>query len=336
MTRPVSTIGGQGLVVFKSTGGEPIHLSVSNPFAGKFCHLPHLQKLRTNAAVGVIEGCTNHISVLIPIAVAHGLRFGHVNGLGLDPEAFRFTFGATKPKVKSMDHENEGEVNPNTIEAEELEKYIAQLENWDNYIQLIEGCDDFNKRNPDDVCSLYESIIAIEKGKEQSQISPILCAQYSRFRYMVFGKGKGGKEGHDNLSAACFIETEELSSIFLEFLYHFGDAQSIKKSNVRHLKLFLHQKSSSESKKRHQESYSASYRTKVAKNGAQDHCAAGYGVQTQATQAQDSNGPCAILNRGLMTHIMLMEQAVPQQVYAQSIVAATMPPAQQSAAVAPA
>ncbi|GJX19530.1 hypothetical protein Tco_0222207 [Tanacetum coccineum] len=290
------------------------------------------------------------ISVLIPIVVAHGLRFGHVNGLGLDPEAFRFTFGASldrnmlnfqnwclsfqvlldllssKPKVKSMDHENEGEVNPNTIEAEELEKYIAQLENWDNYIQLIEGCDDFNKRNPDDVCSLYESIIAIEKGKEQSQISPILCAQYSQFLYIVFGKGKGGKEGPDNSSAACFIETEELSSIFLEFLYHFGDAQSIKKSNVRHLKLFLHQKSSSESKKRHQESYSASYRTKVAKNGAQDHCAAGYGVQTQATQAQGQQWP--------LCHTQ--QQAVPQQVYAQSIVAATMPPAQQSAAVAPA
>ncbi|GJT85129.1 hypothetical protein Tco_1066846 [Tanacetum coccineum] len=186
---------------------------------------------------------------------------------------------------------------------------------------------EYRLRNPDDVCSLYESIIAIEKGKEQSQISPILCAQYSRFLYMVFGKGKGGKEGPDNSSAACFIETEELSSIFLEvtiFSISLWGCTVHQKSNVRHLKLFLQQKSSSESKKRHQESYSASYRTKVEKNGSQDHCAAGYGVQTQATQAQGQQWP--------LCHTQ--QQAVPQQVYAQSIVAATMPPAQQSAAVA--
>ncbi|PWA63934.1 F-box domain, cyclin-like protein [Artemisia annua] len=50
MTRTVSTIGGQGLVVFKSTGGGPIRLPVCNPFTGQFGHLPHLQKPRTNPA----------------------------------------------------------------------------------------------------------------------------------------------------------------------------------------------------------------------------------------------------------------------------------------------
>ncbi|PWA94780.1 F-box domain, Galactose oxidase, beta-propeller [Artemisia annua] len=63
MTRPVSTIAGQGLVLFKSTGGAPIRLSVCNPFTGQFGHLPHLQKPRTNPAVGVIEGCTNQFKL---------------------------------------------------------------------------------------------------------------------------------------------------------------------------------------------------------------------------------------------------------------------------------
>ncbi|PWA63932.1 F-box domain, cyclin-like protein [Artemisia annua] len=63
--RPLSTIGGQGLVVFKSTGGGPIRLSVCNPFTGQFGHLPHLQKPRTNPAVGVIEGCTNQFKLYV-------------------------------------------------------------------------------------------------------------------------------------------------------------------------------------------------------------------------------------------------------------------------------
>ncbi|GKF37366.1 unusual floral organs-like protein, partial [Tanacetum coccineum] len=58
MTRHVSTIGGQGLILFKSTGGVPIRLSVCNPFTGQFGHLPHLQKSRTNPAVGVREDFT--------------------------------------------------------------------------------------------------------------------------------------------------------------------------------------------------------------------------------------------------------------------------------------
>ncbi|GJY41923.1 F-box/kelch-repeat protein-like protein [Tanacetum coccineum] len=65
MTRYVSTIGGQGLILFKSTGGVPIRLSVCNPFTGQFGHLPHLQKSRTNPAVGVREDFTNHFKLYV-------------------------------------------------------------------------------------------------------------------------------------------------------------------------------------------------------------------------------------------------------------------------------
>ncbi|GJV44305.1 unusual floral organs-like protein [Tanacetum coccineum] len=65
MTRPVSTIGGQGLILFKSTGGVPIRLSVCNPFTGQIGHLPHLQKPRTNPAVGVREDFTNHFKLYV-------------------------------------------------------------------------------------------------------------------------------------------------------------------------------------------------------------------------------------------------------------------------------
>ncbi|GJU96045.1 carbonic anhydrase 2-like protein [Tanacetum coccineum] len=65
MTRPVSTIGGQGLILFKSTGGVPIRLSVCNPFTGQFGHLPHMQKSRTNLAVGVRDDFTNHFKLYV-------------------------------------------------------------------------------------------------------------------------------------------------------------------------------------------------------------------------------------------------------------------------------
>ncbi|KAF5758163.1 putative F-box domain, kelch-type beta propeller, F-box-like domain superfamily [Helianthus annuus] len=56
LTRPVSTIAGHGLILFKSVGGVPIRLTVCNPFTGWFHPLPLLRKPRTNPAVGVIEG----------------------------------------------------------------------------------------------------------------------------------------------------------------------------------------------------------------------------------------------------------------------------------------
>lgn len=68
----------------------------------------------------------------------------------------------------------------------------------------------------------------------------------------------------ENPSIASVDEREELSSIFMEFLDLFGDAQSIKKADDRHAKLFLHHKSTSESRKRHADDL-ASDRAKLAK-----------------------------------------------------------------------
>lgn len=111
----------------------------------------------------------------------------------------------------------------------------------------------------------------------------------------------------DNPGATSIIEREELSSIFLEFLDLFGDTQSIKKADDRHVKLFLHHKSTSESKKRHAEDFLVSDKTKLAKSSmlssspsvmgayqsTQNQWAAGYGVQAQAwpqgSQAQGQN-----------------------------------------------
>lgn len=65
MIKPVSVIGGQGLIVFKSSGGVPIRLSVCNPFTGQFNYLPPLRKPRTNPAVGVIEFCPNQFKIYV-------------------------------------------------------------------------------------------------------------------------------------------------------------------------------------------------------------------------------------------------------------------------------
>ena len=86
----------------------------------------------------------------------------------------------------------------------------------------------------------------------------------------------------------------------------FGDAQSIKKADDRHAKLFLHHKSTPESKKRNAEDFLVSDKLKLAKSysgvptsapsvmgaypSSQNQWAAGYGLQPQAwpqaTQAQ--------------------------------------------------
>ncbi|XP_058101436.1 pre-mRNA-processing factor 39-1-like isoform X2 [Magnolia sinica] len=85
----------------------------------------------------------------------------------------------------------------------------------------------------------------------------------------------------DNASMTSVTEREELSSIFLEFLDFFGDAQSIKKAENRHAKLFLHQKSTSESRKRHAEDFLASDRAKQAKSYA--------GIPTQSVMGAYPN-----------------------------------------------
>ncbi|GMP90566.1 hypothetical protein CsSME_00041631 [Camellia sinensis var. sinensis] len=181
--------------------------------------------------------------------------------------------------------------------------------------------------NLEDACSVYEQAIAIEKGKEHSQTLPFLFAQYSRFLHLVSSNVEKSREvlvqGLENvqlskplLEALIHLESiqqppkqvgyldslveniaerEELSSIFLEFLDLFADAQSIKKADDRHAKLFLHHKSTSESKK--PKSYSGVPTSAPSVMGAypsvQNQWAAGYGLQpqawpqaTQTTQAQ--------------------------------------------------
>lgn len=101
-------------------------------------------------------------------------------------------------------------------------------------------------------------------------------------------------------------DREDLSSIFLEFLSLFGDAQSIKKAEDRHAKLFLPHRPMSELRKRHADDFLSSDKTKLAKSysgapspgqslmgvypNAQNQWPAGYGAQPQtwppATQAQ--------------------------------------------------
>lgn len=86
--------------------------------------------------------------------------------------------------------------------------------------------------------------------------------------------------------------------MLLQFLNLFGDAQSIKKAEDRHAKLFLPHRSTSELKKRHAEDFLASDKTKLAKSysgvpspvqslmgtypNTQNQWAAGYGAQPQA------------------------------------------------------
>ncbi|GMJ09042.1 hypothetical protein like AT1G04080 [Hibiscus trionum] len=101
-------------------------------------------------------------------------------------------------------------------------------------------------------------------------------------------------------------DREDLSSIFLEFLSLFGDAQSIKKAEDRHAKLFLPNRPMSNLRKRHAEDFMSSDKTKLAKSyssdpssgqslvsaypNAQNQWPAGYGAQPQTwpptTQAQ--------------------------------------------------
>lgn len=97
--------------------------------------------------------------------------------------------------------------------------------------------------------------------------------------------------------------------MILQFINLFGDAQSIKKAEDRHAKLFLPHRSSMSEKKRQAEDFLSSDKVKMAKSysgvpspaqsimgaypSAQSQWPAGYGVQpqawppaTQATQGQ--------------------------------------------------
>ncbi|KAI3514562.1 hypothetical protein L1887_13079 [Cichorium endivia] len=246
--------------------------------------------------------------------------------------------------------------------------------------------------NLEDACCLYEQTIAIEKGKEQSQILPFLFAQYSRFLYLVLGRVEKAKEVLDealenthlskpvlealihiesiqiqslpkridhidslvdkfinppphNSNPATYIEREELSSIYLEFLDLFGDAGSIKKADIRHSKLFLPHKSGSQSKKRHLEGNLVSDRTKLAKTGGVNQWSAGYGVQwphppQQWPAGYTQQAAYGTYNAYGSSYVQPQTQQgaaytsypasyTAQEVYPQASVAATVPPAQQ-------
>ncbi|KAF8412047.1 hypothetical protein HHK36_004607 [Tetracentron sinense] len=197
--------------------------------------------------------------------------------------------------------------------------------------------------NMEDVLSLYEEAIATEKGKGQSQALSILFvggnAEKSReilveaLEHVQLSKPILEAIIHresiqsvpkrieyldslvivpnpDISNASVTADREELSSIFLEFLDLFGDAQSIKKANDRHAKLFLYHQSTSELKKHHAEDFLASDKAKLTKSyadvpspvqsvmgaypSAQNQWVAGYGAQPQArpqaTQVQGQQG----------------------------------------------
>ncbi|KDP26468.1 hypothetical protein JCGZ_17626 [Jatropha curcas] len=70
--------------------------------------------------------------------------------------------------------------------------------------------------NLKDAFSLYEQAIAIEKGKEHSQVLPMLYAQYSRFVYLVSGNAEKARE-----ILVEALENAPLSKPLLEaFIYH--------------------------------------------------------------------------------------------------------------------
>ncbi|KAG1361886.1 pre-mRNA-processing factor 39 [Cocos nucifera] len=69
----------------------------------------------------------------------------------------------------------------------------------------------------------------------------------------------------ENPNMASSTDREEISSIFLEFLDLFGDAQSIRRAENRHAMLFLRQKSMLISKKRNAEDFLTSDKAKIAK-----------------------------------------------------------------------
>nr|GMD66915.1 pre-mRNA-processing factor 39 [Ipomoea batatas] len=177
----------------------------------------------------------------------------------------------------------------------------------------------------------------------------------------------------DTSTVASIDEREELSSIFLEFLDLFGDAQSIKKADDRHAKLFLRNRTSSESKKRHAEDYLVSDKTKLSKGvapaaaasvmgsypGGQNQWPGGYSSQPQTwpqttqTQAQQWNPaytqqaaygayygsgythPQAPTSVPPAAPYGAYPSTYPAQSYAQPAVAATLTPAQPAPAAVP-
>ncbi|XP_058094873.1 pre-mRNA-processing factor 39-1-like isoform X3 [Magnolia sinica] len=83
---------------------------------------------------------------------------------------------------------------------------------------------EFRLGNLDAAFSVYEGAIATEKGKEQSQILPMLFIQYLRFLYLVAGNGEKARE-----IQAGVLEHVELSKPLLEAVIHLESIQSFPK-----------------------------------------------------------------------------------------------------------
>uniref|UniRef100_A0A7N0TQA8 Pre-mRNA-processing factor 39 n=1 Tax=Kalanchoe fedtschenkoi TaxID=63787 RepID=A0A7N0TQA8_KALFE len=76
----------------------------------------------------------------------------------------------------------------------------------------------------EDAYSLYEQAIAIEKGKEHSQILPVLFAQYSRFVYLVSGNVEKARE-----ILVSALDHVQPSKPLLEALIHLESVLSVPK-----------------------------------------------------------------------------------------------------------
>uniref|UniRef100_A0A1D1Y9D8 Pre-mRNA-processing factor 39 n=1 Tax=Anthurium amnicola TaxID=1678845 RepID=A0A1D1Y9D8_9ARAE len=227
--------------------------------------------------------------------------------------------------------------NSGDITGARAEYQLLHFEISPGYLEAIVRHANMEYRlgNRDAAFSVYEEAIAAERGKELSQVLPMLLIQYSRFIYLVVGNSEKAKEiisggfehvqlskplieaiihlesilplpkridyldslvekfispNPDNHNAASTADREDLSSIYLEFLDLFGDAQSIKMADTRHCMFFLRHKSTSISRKRHAEDYLDNEKSKLAKTymsssqsvmgaypNAQNQWPAGYG-----------------------------------------------------------
>ncbi|CAA7015367.1 unnamed protein product [Microthlaspi erraticum] len=74
--------------------------------------------------------------------------------------------------------------------------------------------------NMDDAFSVYEQVIAVEKGKENSTLLPLLYAQYSRFSYLVF---RDAEKARKIIVEA--LDHVQPSKLLLEALIHFESIQ---------------------------------------------------------------------------------------------------------------
>ncbi|XP_042517188.1 pre-mRNA-processing factor 39-like isoform X1 [Macadamia integrifolia] len=148
---------------------------------------------------------------------------------------------------------------------------------------LVEAIDNVQLSKP-----LLEALIHLEAIQSAAKRIDYLDSLVEKFILPIL----------ENPNPASTADREELSGVFLEFLNLFGDAQSIKKAEDRHAKLFLRQRYTSELRKRHAEDFLASDKAKVVKSyagvpstaqslmgaypTAQNQWTAGYGLQPQA------------------------------------------------------